>query len=77
MSETQYRANNDKKLVEYSTNDPLLSLIFILVIFASIVIIGAIIKYTWNISIAQIFKVSEINLYQALGLFVLCNILFK
>jgi hypothetical protein len=47
-----------------------------LFIIAMYIIIGWIVKWTWNMSISEIFGVKEITLYQAIALFVLSSILF-
>jgi hypothetical protein len=50
---------------------------FILVVIATVAIVGYIIQYTWNMTLPQIFGIKEITLYQAIGLFILAGLLFR
>ncbi len=84
MSENRYVVGN-KNLINNSPSGTKISydfsnsldesvlgiLCFILVVIATLVLIGYIIQYTWNKTIPDIFSVKEITLYQAIGLFIL------
>lgn len=52
-------------------------LCFILVVIATLTITGYVVQYTWNKTIPDIFGIKEITIYQAIGLFLLCGILFR
>lgn len=52
-------------------------LCFILVIIATIAIVGYLVQYTWNKTLPEIFGIKEITLYQAIGLFILSGLLFR
>lgn len=52
-------------------------LCFILVLIATIIVIGYLVQYTWNMTLPEIFGIKEITMYQAIGLFILSGLLFK
>lgn len=89
MSENRYMVNNQpgntsvtNAVVKYdfgnSFGEGLMGILcFILVIIATMYIFGYLVKYTWNMTIPEIFGVKEITLYQAIGLMILSGLLFR
>lgn len=53
----------------------LIGLILVLIVF--VIIEGWIVAYLWNWLIPAIFELTTITPWQGVGIFVLCNILFK
>lgn len=47
-----------------------------ILVVAILALAGYVVMWLWNHTIAEIFTVPEISFWQALGLFILCKILF-
>lgn len=74
MTENKHNLSQPTEITQFSYGQ-FICLIFVLVALISLT--GYIVQYTWNTTLPDIFGIKEITLYQAIAIFILCNILFK
>lgn len=74
MTENKHNFSQPTEITQFSYGQ---YVVLIFVLIALISLTGYIVQYTWNTTLPDIFGIKEITLYQAIAIFVLCNILFK
>lgn len=85
MAENRYMVSNSsdntdvgKTMMSVNFGEGFIGILFfILVVIATITVIGYLVQYTWNKTLPEIFGIKEITLYQAIGLFILSGLLFR
>lgn len=85
MAENRYTVSNStnnsdvvKPMLSIDLGGGLMGILcFILVVIATITVIGYLVQYSWNKTLPEIFGIKEITLYQAIGLFILSGLLFR